>query len=95
MPQLRQLDLQFTLVGSRPLGKNIENQTRAGDDPTAQLALQIALLTGRQGVVEHHQLGLEGLFGCSDLLEFSRANKGLGGGRATVSGNKSYRLAAG
>ena len=42
--QLRQLDLQFSFIAARPLGKNIQNQLTAVDDPNFKCGFQVALL---------------------------------------------------
>src|SRR5574341_2245107 len=53
--ELRQLHLQLALVTARPLGKDIEDQLTAVDDPNLEGIFQIALLPRRELLVDDHQ----------------------------------------
>ena len=57
MLQLRQLHLQLPLVRAGALGKDVEDQAGAVQHAGLQQALQVALLAGRQVVVDDHHLG--------------------------------------
>ena len=76
MLQLRQFNLQFTLVGTRPLGENIQNQTRAVQHPALQFLLQVALLAGTEGVIEHDNFSFMLLHLIRYFLQLATAHKG-------------------
>jgi hypothetical protein len=56
--QLGQLDLQLALVALRPQGKDVEDQRRTVDHAAIELALEVALLRGRDVVIEDDDVGL-------------------------------------
>ena len=57
MLKLCQFNLKLALVGAGALRKNIQNQTRAPQHTTLEFRLKVALLTGRQILAKHHNLG--------------------------------------
>ena len=81
MSQLRQLHLQLAFMGARALGKDVENQPCACQHPARQRALEIALLTRAQCMVENNELGLMGLAGPGDLIKLALTDKGSRMGR--------------
>ncbi len=58
--QLRQFDLHAALAGAGARRENIQNELRAVDDPRADRLFQIALLRGREVVIEDHHVGMNG-----------------------------------
>ena len=54
--ELRKLDLQLAFEGACTLREDVENQARAIHDAALDEALEIALLAGRERMVEDHQL---------------------------------------
>ena len=67
--QLRQFHLQAAFPGARAAGEDVEDELRAVDDAARQLLLQIALLGGREVVVEDDQAGIQRL---AQLRQFLR-----------------------
>ena len=55
------------------VGEDVEDDRRAVDDRQAELAFQVALLTGRELVVAGDDVGVGGLGGLLDLLDLARA----------------------
>lgn len=76
MPQLGQLHLQLALVAACPLREDVEDQASAVDHAPLQIALQIALLARRQGVVDQHQIRAGGLGSGLDLFQLAAADQG-------------------
>ena len=66
--QLSQLNLQFTFMGPRALGENIEDKSGAVEHTTLQLSFNIALLAGGEVVVKNNQLGATAFYGVTDLF---------------------------
>ncbi len=56
--QARELDLQLAFVALGARAEDLENQHRAIGDRDSEMALEVALLRRRQGLVEQHGLGL-------------------------------------
>jgi hypothetical protein len=75
--QLRQLDLELALGAVGVVGEDVEDDGRAVDDRQAQLPLQVALLTGRELVVDGDDVGVGGLRGNLDLLDLARPDVGV------------------
>ena len=73
--QLRQFDLKLAFAGSRVAGEDVEDQLRAVDDAHIEFALQVALLRGREFVVEDRQLGASRRQRAFQLLDFAAADK--------------------
>src|SRR5712692_8824278 len=69
--ELRKLHLELALVTLGALGEDVQDQTRAVDDRAAERLLQIALLRGRQVVIENRERGALLLQSSPDLLDFS------------------------
>ncbi len=78
MFELRQFDLQLALVGTRPLGEDVQNQAGAIEHTAFERALEVALLAGGQRVIEDHQLGLAFLDEVMQLLDLAAADQELG-----------------
>ncbi|MNE05669.1 hypothetical protein D3C80_982390 [compost metagenome] len=76
--QLGQLDLQLALVGARALGEDVENQTGTVQHATLEHPLEVALLTGRKGVIEDDQVGRVALDLIADLLDLAAADQEAG-----------------
>ena len=62
-------------MGAGPLGKNIQDQAGAVQHPTLQLSLQVALLAGAEGMVEHDDFRLMQLHLILDLLQFAATHE--------------------
>jgi hypothetical protein len=75
MLQLSKLDLNLTLVTLGTLGKDIENEASAVDHTHFQVALQIALLCGRQSMIEDHKLSTEIGQSLGNFIGFARTNE--------------------
>jgi hypothetical protein len=73
--QPRQLDLQLALVALRALAEDFQNQHRAVGHRHTQVLFEVALLSGRQGLVEQHRLGPVGLHQRLDLVGLARAHE--------------------
>ncbi len=61
--ELGQLHLELALHRARALGEDVEDESRAVDDPAPQRAAQVALLNGRERIVGDHQVGASALLG--------------------------------
>jgi hypothetical protein len=81
-------------VGTRALGKYIENKPGSSNDSTFENTFQIALLAWGEWVVKHHQLGLVGLFRSLNFVELALPDKIFSRGRAATPGNKVRWIAA-
>ena len=56
--ELGQLDLEPALAGARPPGEDVEDELGAVEGLAAHRVLEVALLGGRELVVEEHQVGV-------------------------------------
>ena len=74
--QQRQLDLQLALLGVGVLGENIEDHGRAVDHRPAHDLLKVALLGGRELVVEHDRVGVDGKTRRQQILSLALADEG-------------------
>ncbi|MNV54963.1 hypothetical protein D3C71_1471790 [compost metagenome] len=95
MIQLSQFDLQFAFVSARALGENVENQASAVQHPALENPLQIAFLTGREDVVEDHQIRLENLDLIAQLLDLATANQVFRSQPVTRHAEKGNRVSTG
>src|ERR1035441_453354 len=76
--QLRKLHLEAAFAGSRARGKDVQNELGAVDDLGVYQLLEVALLGGREVVVEDHHVGAAESDGGRDLFHFATANEGGG-----------------
>lgn len=95
MLQLSQFDLQLAFMTLGTLGKNIQDQGAAIDHPATEHLFQIALLTGRQLMIEHDnvrlmQPGRLADFLCLALAGISRCIRCM-----ALAANHSQRLRSG
>src|SRR5262249_28281830 len=67
--QLRELALDHALLTRRVLGEDVEDQRGPVDDVDTEDLLEVALLCGRELVVEHDEVDVERV---ADLLQFLR-----------------------
>ena len=79
--ELRQLHLHHALLAARVLGEDVEDQRDAVDDVDLEQLLEVALLRGRELVVEHDEVDVERLGELLQLLGLARADVGGGVGR--------------
>jgi hypothetical protein len=77
--KLGQFDLQLAFMGTRALGEDIENQTGTVEHATLENTFEVAFLTGREGVIENHQVGLFGFDQVAQFLDLAAANQEFGG----------------
>ena len=84
--QLRQLDLHHPLLARGVLGEDVEDQRHAVDDVAPEQLLQVALLSGRQLVVEDHDVDVEGVGQAAQLVGLAGADVGGGIGRSDAAG---------
>jgi len=59
----------------RPLGKDVQDQSGAVDHPGFQFGFQVALLRGRQDVVEHHHFSATGRYRGGDFGHLASAGE--------------------
>ena len=86
---LGQLHLELALRRPGPVGKDVQNQAVAVDDPAGQGLLQRPPLGGGQLVVEDDQVDVVGGDEIFQLPAFSLADKGMGiGGMAVLHGGE-------
>ena len=76
--QLSKLNLKFTLVSARTLGKDIKDEACAVKHTTGKRTLKIALLRGGQRVVKDHNFSLVLYKRGLDLLNLTFTNKCFG-----------------
>jgi hypothetical protein len=76
MLHLGQFHLQLTLVAAGPLSKNLENQADPLDNLDTPDLLEVALLDGRQSMIEQHVINLLGDEALADFGDFPATNKG-------------------
>jgi hypothetical protein len=74
MIQLSQLNLQLALVRACPLSKDIEDQPGPIKHTAFERSLEVALLAGRQGVIENDQLDLAIPDKVMQLFDFTAAD---------------------
>ena len=78
--KLGKLNLQFTFIGSRTLGKNIQDKTRSIKHTALHQALNIALLRWGQTMVKNDNICLILLDKFPDFFGFTRTTKYLASG---------------
>ena len=77
MLEPRELHLQLALARLRALRKDLEDELRAIEDARIDGALDVALLRGRELVVEDHERGIELAQRVHDLAQLAGAGKKL------------------
>jgi hypothetical protein len=82
-------------VGARALGKDVENQAGPPDHPALEQTLKVALLAGRECVVEQREIGLLGCHALGDFLRLARSDEEPGIGLATRAADHRQHLGAG
>jgi hypothetical protein len=95
MLQLRKLYLQFPLMGTSPLRKDIQDHARAIKHPALELALNVTFLARAQGMIEQHHIGLGSGHGIPDFLKLALSHKKTRAGLLPGAGYRSNRLYAG
>jgi len=75
--------------------EDVEDQAAAIDDPHGELAFEVALLAGRQFVVEDDQVRLMQQGGRADFTDLALAGEGRGIGTLATAGDDGQRLRAG
>ncbi len=68
-------------MGTCTLSENIENQARAIKHATLESTFEVTFLTGREDVIENHDVDLLGLDQVAKLLDLASANQIFGGWR--------------
>jgi hypothetical protein len=74
--ELRELDLQLALGRPRALREDVEDEGAPVDDLAAEGLLQVALLRGRQSVVEHDHVAVRRRDEALHLLDLAGADVG-------------------
>ena len=80
--QLRELDLHRAFLARRVLGEDVEDQRDAVDDVDLEQLLEVALLRGRELVVEDHDVDVERVREVAQLFGLALADVGRRIGRA-------------
>ena len=73
--QTRQFHLQLAFMALRTFAEDLENQHRAVGHGHTEMTLQVALLRGRQGLIEQHHFGAFRFDQGLDFVGLSRANE--------------------
>ena len=79
----------------RVLGEDVEDQRDAVDDVAREQLLEVALLRGRELVVEHHEVDVERLRELAQLLRLAGTDVGGGVGSIAPLEHELDRLGAG
>ena len=79
--QLRELDLHHAFLAACVLGEDVEDQRDAIDDVDLEQALEVALLRGRELVVEDDEVDVERVGELLQLLGLAGTDVGRGVGR--------------
>ena len=82
-------------MGTGALGENIENQAGTVDHATLENTFEVTFLTGREDVIENHQIDLLGFDLVAQFLDLAAANQEFGGWPMTRYVNKRDGLGAG
>jgi hypothetical protein len=72
---LREFNLQLPLPRPGTTGEDVEDELGTVDDLTVERAFQVALLGGREVVVEDNQTGMLGLGALAQFLDFARPDE--------------------
>lgn len=78
MVKLGQFDLQLALMGTGALSEDIENQPGTVKHATLENTFEVTFLTGREYVIENHDVDLLGLDQVAQLLDLATANQVFG-----------------
>ena len=92
--ELRELDLYRAFLARRVLGEDVEDERDAIDDVDREQLLEIALLGGRQLVVEDDDVDVERFRDGPQLLRLALADVGGGVGRAPALQLRVHRFRA-
>ena len=76
MLHLGKFHLKLTFVATSPLGENLENQADPLHNVDAPDLFEVALLDGRQGMIEQHVINLLGDEALANFGDFPATNKG-------------------
>jgi hypothetical protein len=90
--KLGQLDLEAALVGRRAAGEDVEDERCPIDDFDIERALEVALLSGAEIIVNHDHVVVDVVAPGLDLLELPFANVGAGQGMRELLGDRAYDL---
>ncbi|RMU40499.1 hypothetical protein ALP29_05226 [Pseudomonas syringae pv. avii] len=93
--KLGQFDLELAFMGTGALGENVENQAGTVDHATLENTFEVTFLTGREGVIEDHQIGFFGMNQVAQFLDLAAANQVFGGWPMTRYVKKRNGLGAG
>ena len=90
--ELRQLHLQAAFLALRALGENGKDEPHAVEHAALQLGFEVALLRGRELVVEHGQFDIVRLHFGRQLFGFAAAHKQCAAGAVASGGGNVYQL---
>ena len=95
MLQLGQLDLQLAFVALGAQREDIQDQRDPVDHAQVEQPFQVALLGRRQGLVEQHDVGQQGLGHAHALVRLARADEELGVGAVALRRQRADDFGAG
>jgi hypothetical protein len=81
---LRKLDLQLAFMAASALGEDVEDETRPVDHAAFERGFQIALLRGRESVIENDQFDVIRHAREAQLFHFPAADEHLRVGTGTA-----------
>jgi len=93
--KLGQFNLELAFMGTGALGENIEDQAGAVDHATLEDTFEVTFLTGREDVIEDHQIGFLSMDQVAQFLDLAAANQEFGGWPMTRHVKKRNGLGAG
>ena len=96
MPELRELHLELALGAAGTLREDVEYQACSVQDPLARELLEVALLAGRQGMIDENEVRARFPRPVPDLLRLAAADevawvRGPSGPRDASNGNGAGR----
>ena len=93
--KLSQFNLELAFMGTGALGENIENQAGTVNHATLENTFEVTFLTGREDVIEDHQIGFFGVDQVAKFLDLAAADQIFGGWPMTRHVKKRNGLGAG
>ena len=89
--QQGQLDLEHALPAGGVLGEDVEDDGHPVNHVTLEEFLEVALLSGREAVVEHHHIHIEPIGVLSQRLRLARAYESSRMGRPALEHHRTHR----
>ncbi len=79
-------------MGTRTLGKDIQNQTSTIEHPALNLALYVTFLTWRQCMVKNHQADIMHTHSLGDFFDLALTDKGFHVRNIALGRHQIYRI---